>query len=232
MLPTHTVHAKQAQFDDQGFVLVDEVLDAHETANVLEHLHGMNLGGAGSRHLLAHDWCKELAARLAAKPLLHELIPTTHAAVQCSYFRKSLDQNWLVAWHRDLSIPVAARVDHPELRGWSEKEGAVFVQAPTDLLTELIAVRLHLDDCTHEDGPLRVIPGSHSHGTIGQGPILEQCKATGSVSCTAKAGDALVIHPLLLHASSKATGQSERRVLHFLFGPTSLPFGLQWVYLP
>jgi hypothetical protein len=38
----------------------------------------------------------------------------------------------------------------------------------------------------------------------------------------------LVMRPLLLHASSKATSLTPRRVLHFLFGPPSLPLGLEW----
>jgi hypothetical protein len=36
------------------------------------------------------------------------------------------------------------------------------------------------------------------------------------------------MRPLILHASSKATGAGERRVLHFLFGPPTLPHGLKW----
>jgi hypothetical protein len=36
------------------------------------------------------------------------------------------------------------------------------------------------------------------------------------------------MRPLLLHASSKASGSSLRRVLHFLFGPRDLPHGLRW----
>jgi hypothetical protein len=38
----------------------------------------------------------------------------------------------------------------------------------------------------------------------------------------------LVLKPLLLHASSKASMPSQRRVLHFVFGPPVLPFGLEW----
>jgi hypothetical protein len=40
----------------------------------------------------------------------------------------------------------------------------------------------------------------------------------------------LVMRPLVLHASSKATGTSKRRVLHILFGPPELPYGLEWAY--
>jgi predicted protein tyrosine phosphatase len=41
-------------------------------------------------------------------------------------------------------------------------------------------------------------------------------------------GGALVMRPLILHASSKATSLSQRRVLHFVFGPPRLPLGLEW----
>jgi hypothetical protein len=43
---------------------------------------------------------------------------------------------------------------------------------------------------------------------------------------------AMLMQPLLLHASSKATGTSRRRVLHFLFGPPALPCGLAWPHAP
>jgi hypothetical protein len=36
------------------------------------------------------------------------------------------------------------------------------------------------------------------------------------------------MRPLLLHASSKGSGTSARRVLHFVFGPRQLPHGLAW----
>jgi hypothetical protein len=49
------------------------------------------------------------------------------------------------------------------------------------------------------------------------------------VTCVQQSGDALAMRPLALHASSKATGTRKRRVLHILFGPPQLPFGLQWL---
>lgn len=53
-------------------------------------------------------------------------------------------------------------------------------------------------------------------------------QSTPEFTATIEKGGALVMRPLLLHASSKATGTSLRRVLHFLFGPPLLPIGLQW----
>ena len=90
----------------------------------------------------------------------------------------------------------------------------------------MIAIRVHLDPCKDDDGPLRVVPGSHLRGLIGPEEAVRARAA--EVACLTEQGDALVMRPLLLHASSKATGTSLRRVLHFRFGPPVLPYGLRW----
>jgi ectoine hydroxylase-related dioxygenase (phytanoyl-CoA dioxygenase family) len=149
-------------------------------------------------------------------------------AVQCTYFEKSSARNWLVPLHQDLSIPVAERVDECGWSGWSEKEGVVFVQAPVEVLEQLVAVRLHLDRCGSSDGPLRVVPGSHSHGVLAPAATVAVRDAVGECLCEAEVGTALVMRPLLLHASSKSLGTGRRRVLHFLYGSRSLPHGLRW----
>ena len=59
--------------------------------------------------------------------------------------------------------------------------------------------------------------------------LVEELKKRGvEVVCHASQGSALVMRPLLLHASSKSKGYGRRRVLHFVFGPRSLPYGLRW----
>src|SRR5260221_14552741 len=126
---------------------------------------------------------------------------------------------WLVAPHQDLSIPVRAGVVHQSLGAWSEKEGELYVQPPVELLNTLLAVRIHVDDCRRENGPLRVVPGSHRHGKLRAATAVELRSDRGEEVCVAKSGDALLMRPLLLHASSKAQSPSRRRVLHVLFGP-------------
>ncbi|WP_431287518.1 phytanoyl-CoA dioxygenase family protein [Roseateles chitinivorans] len=182
----------------------------------------------GSRCLLERPEIAALAVSLKTHHVLQSLIPKDHVAVQCTYFEKSSDRNWLVALHQDLSIPVARRVDAPALRGWSEKEGRLFVQPPREVLEQLIAVRLHVDACGADDGPLRVVPGSHRLGLLTPEATAAVRADRGESTCAASAGDALVMRPLALHASSKAIGTSRRRVLHFVFGPRRLPLGLDW----
>jgi len=208
------------QFHRDGFVVVADVLTAADCETLASHVCLSRRHSAGARNLLTLPWCRALADTLARHVMLAKVIPQTHVAVQCTYFEKSVDRNWLVPWHRDESIPVASRVDHAALQGWSVKEGQLHVIAPPELLRQLVAVRIHLDDCLADDGPLRVAPGSHRHE--------EGAPASDPVACVARRGDVLALTPMLLHASSKATGSSARRVLHFVYGPPSLPMGLQW----
>jgi len=214
-------------FDELGYAIVPGVLSPVECDAVSVRV-GADLPTVGSRSLLGNAWCIELAGQLRRHPGLAKLIDAGDVAVQCTYFEKSTSRNWLVPIHQDLSIPVAERVPDPRLAGWSRKEGALFVQAPTDLLARMVAVRLHLDACTARDGPLRVVPGSHRLGVIGAEAATRVRREMSEVDCVAPAGAALVMRPLLLHASSKASGDSRRRVLHFLFGPADPSNGLRW----
>lgn len=211
------------QFANDGFVVIPDLLTTAQCAQLAGAVDAAP-GAVGSRCLLAQPWCATLARNLRQRPELAALIPPTHVAVQCTYFEKSASRNWLVPLHQDLSIPVARKLAAPELQGWSEKEGEQFVQAPLFLLEQLVAVRVHLDPCGAADGPLRVVPGSHAGGRLPSGAREDGRSQAIEVA----AGGALAMRPLLLHASSKSTGASRRRVLHFVFGPPALPYGLAW----
>lgn len=213
----------------RGFALVRDVLapsECDEIAGRLAPIASATAASAtaGTRSLLTRDWCVQLAERLRLHPALSSLLVDSPVAVQCTYFEKSENNNWLVALHQDLSIPVAERVAHAELRAWSEKEGVWFVQPPVSLLEQLVAIRVHLDDCAAADGPLRVVPGSHRQGRI----VPAALSRPDTVACIAEKGAVLALRPLLLHASSKSAGTSRRRVLHFVFGPATLSHGLRW----
>jgi ectoine hydroxylase-related dioxygenase (phytanoyl-CoA dioxygenase family) len=216
------------RFYADGFASVPAVLPAVDCCAVSNKIAALGSTGAGSRCLLAEEWCRSLAHRLQRHPAISDVIPADFAAVQCTYFEKSVERNWLVPIHQDLSIPVSSRVEHSELRGWSEKEGGIFVQPPAEFLGQLVALRIHLDPCLAADGPLQFIPGTHAYGRLSAEEVSGHRKAVAPVSCPMARGDALLMRPLVLHTSSKADGQSRRRVLHFVFGPRELPFGLSW----
>ena len=218
--------AMTGSFDADGYAVLPALV-----SEALLDIAGAALSGraaVGARDLLHQAWCADLAGHLQADARLGHALPRTHVAVQCTAFEKSIERNWLVPVHQDLAIPVAARVAHPALAGWSNKDGTWFVQPPVDVLEQLVAVRLHIDNCGADDGPLNVVAGSHRHGRIVEAEAVAMRNARGSAACPVPRGGAMLMRPLLLHASSKATGTSRRRVLHFLFGPPQLPFGLAW----
>ena len=49
-----------------------------------------------------------------------------------------------------------------------------------------------------------------------------------AVDCLVPAGGAVIMRPLLLHASASATGTARRRVIHLEYAAEALPVGLEW----
>lgn len=216
-------------WQSQGYALLPDVLSKAACAQLLAYIANSELK-AGSRQLLHQPWCAALAKELAHHPALAALLPPEAVTVQCNLFQKTQNpshgRNWLVPLHQDLSIPASGPVAAPGWHGWNMKEGMGFVQAPAQVLQQMVALRVHLDDCGPQDGALRVVPGSHLAGIVAEG--MPSGAHEPNVLCTAQAGDVLALRPLLLHASSKATGAGRRRVLHFLYGPKKVDKQHSW----
>ena len=145
-------------------------------------------------------------------------------------FDKTPQANWKVGWHQDRSIAVAGRgdADVPGFGPWSTKAGVTHVQPPVELLERMITIRLHLDDCGPDNGPLRVVPGSHRDGILSPADVLRVPRERGDVACLVPRGGALLMRPLLLHASSAATAPRHRRVVHIEYAGADLAVGLEW----
>jgi ectoine hydroxylase-related dioxygenase (phytanoyl-CoA dioxygenase family) len=214
------------QFQSNGFEVTVPLLSVEECQTAIAQLS--EIPGEGKRNFLLTPWCTSLARMLVSHPVLEPLLPASAVAVQCTLFEKSAERNWLVALHQDLSIPVASRIDHPAVRGWSEKEGILYAQPPTAVLANIVAVRLQLDESSLDSGVLRVVPRSHLYGHLNHAEAKHLRDKMGEIVCPVPRGAALILSPLLLHASSKLTQPYVRRVLHFLFAPPKLPFGLRW----
>jgi Phytanoyl-CoA dioxygenase (PhyH) len=217
-----------ATFDACGYAIEPGVLSDAECARLEAAVSSVDLQGAGTRELLNFDWAQRLAGQLRDVPSISALLGTSRTAIQCTYFAKVASRNWLVALHQDLSIPVAERVADAPCKAWSEKEGGWFCQPPTALLAQLIALRVHLDDSTEANGPLRIVPGSHRLGRIAHPEVAQHRHSLGEVACVAPRRAAVAMRPLVLHASSKSISNAPRRVLHYVFAPAELPWGLRW----
>jgi ectoine hydroxylase-related dioxygenase (phytanoyl-CoA dioxygenase family) len=119
-------------------------------------------------------------------------------------------------------------MDVPGYGCWSTKSGTLHVEPPSRVLEQMIAVRVHLDACGAENGPLRVVPGSHRLGKIADARIAEVAAATPAAELLAKQGAILLMRPLLLHASSPSRDAAHRRVLHIELAPRESISPLQW----
>jgi ectoine hydroxylase-related dioxygenase (phytanoyl-CoA dioxygenase family) len=167
-----------------------------------------------------------LLATPALRGLLGELFPAGCHLTKAIYFDKPAGSNWLVAWHQDLMINVARRTDAPGYGPWTAKAGWVAVQPPAAVLENTVTIRVHLDDCDATNGALKVVPGSHRQGVVPAETIASQ---TGMATvCAVPAGGAMLMKPLLLHASSRSTSARPRRVIHLEFSAEELPAGLAW----
>lgn len=162
------------------------------------------------------------------KDMIKKVLGKKSKPVKAIYFDKSPDANWKVPWHQDLTISVRRKIELPGFSAWTTKAGIVHVQPPVEILEKMVAVRIHLDDADETNGALRVLPKSHKHGRLSASEIQQLAKANNEVLCRIKGGEAILMRPLLLHASSAGTNPKNRRVIHIEYSAEDLPNGLEW----
>lgn len=172
---------------------------------------------AGQRCLLDHPVVRDTALALKRELTSSGYLSTKSVAIQAIGFDKSATTNWKVAWHQDLMFPFAGKVTAAQFDLPSLKQGVHYARPPEFVLSELLAVRLHLDDCDASNGPLRISPGTHRAGILKTAEISDLVSSHGEVICLAKIGEALLMRPLALHASSQATEPKHRRILHLVY---------------
>jgi ectoine hydroxylase-related dioxygenase (phytanoyl-CoA dioxygenase family) len=211
-----------------GFQIVPSFLDAGDVKGLCSALSGLDIA-PGHRQLMERvPEVAALAVSSKVNALVNSVLGEAAAPVRSIFFDKTAGANWLVPWHQDLSIAVRERRDVPGYGPWSVKGGVPHVQPPPPVLEEMVTLRLHLDDCDASNGALLVIPGSHRSGRLDAAAIAAARAERKPVLCSMKAGDALLMRPLLLHASSEAVAPSHRRVIHLEYSASPLPLGLEW----
>ena len=215
-----------------GYLLLPDVLsksDLNRLRAALEARIGEDGRLPGSRHLL--ETCPEVR-RLAVRPALLTLVAQAlgrrPCAVKACLFEKHAEANWTLPWHQDVTVALRRPAAVPGFKRWTVKDGVHHAEAPRHLLERMLALRLHLDDCPADKGPLLVVPGSHGGGKLSASRREEVARRAGETACLARAGDALLMRPLLLHRSGPATRPGRRRVLHLEYAAAELPDGLAW----
>jgi len=200
----------------RGFAVIAEVFGREETDGLNTVIQGTSFrrSRAGARHVL----CNPSIATLAVDPRLMEIArPVLGAEVRpfrATLFDKSPTSNWLVVWHQDTALPLRERHELPGWGPWSVKEGVIYAHAPATALEQVLALRIHLDDSTDKNGPLRVLPGTHTLGVFTDDAIEGLAAEIDPVDCLVTAGGVVAMRPLIVHASSKSLTEMPRRVLH------------------
>ena len=106
-------------------------------------------------------WARDLATCTALRQMASAALSAEAHPVRSNLFVKSADSNWYVPWHQDRVVCVQKHEDVAGFSGWSVKAGLPHANAPRHVLRKMVAIRLHLDACSAESGPLEVVPGSH-----------------------------------------------------------------------
>src|SRR6266481_7442370 len=147
-------------------------------------------------------------ASLAHDPRLMEIARGTLGAdafpFRATLFDKSPTANWLVVWHQDTALPLQERREAPGWGPWSVKDGVIYAHAPESALSQMLALRVHLDDSTAENGPLRVLPETHTLGVLTDEELHILSTQVAAVDCVVPQCSVLAMRPLIVHASSKS----------------------------
>jgi Phytanoyl-CoA dioxygenase (PhyH) len=210
----------------RGYTLLKGLLGPLEVDELIENLGPVS--GAGQRGMLADPLVRDLAHSSLLMDAVRPHLTGAPRPVRAIYFDKSPGANWLVTWHQDLTICVTEQMDAPGFGPWSTKDGLIHVQPPAEVLQGMITLRLHLDAADETNGALRVLPGSHAHGKLGAAEIEQLRASIPEITCSAEKGDALLMRPLILHASGRSSSQRHRRILHIEYAGIDLPHGLNW----
>ena len=226
-----------AAIQRDGFAVVEQVVPSSVLDQVLAAVADVEGPAAverrGSVHavrdlLHAVPAVRELARSAEVRGLVEPVLGPGCFVARGILFDKTPEANWKVAWHQDLTIAVRERRDAAGFGPWSEKAGIAHVQPPAAVLERMLTVRVHLDDCGPDNGPVQVIAGSHAHGRLAPDEVDRWRDGHEPVACTCARGGSLVMRPLILHASSPARVPAHRRVVHLEFAAEDLPDGLEW----
>ncbi len=204
-----------SELERRGYAMVPTGVSAEDRAELRASIFCP--GEAGVRCLLDHPVVARVALALRAQLVSLGYLPAKALSIQAIAFDKTAFTNWKVAWHQDLMFPLARPAVDPAYTLACRKDGVYFARPPRPVLEALLAVRLHLDDCDEANGPLRVVPGSHLGGIVPPAAFAGKVEELGTKTCLAAEGEALLLRPLLLHASSRAFEPRHRRVLHLVY---------------
>ena len=224
------------QIETNGFAIVEDVITMESVSSFIEALSPLQEEVAqvsgGIRNLMRRSSAvAELAQSDAIRSLVTPILGPKIFPVRAIFFDKTPEANWKIPWHQDVTVAVKERKDCEGYGPWSVKAGVTHVQPPAAISEQMLSVRIHLDNCPASNGALRVIPGTHRLGKLRHAETDAVVAEKEPATCEVRAAGALIMRPLLLHASSESDttkALQHRRVIHLDYAAISLSCGLEW----
>jgi ectoine hydroxylase-related dioxygenase (phytanoyl-CoA dioxygenase family) len=213
-----------------GYGLIPDVFSTVEIGALLDDLGRASLprSRAGVRHAMKNTSVAQIAGDPRLMQIARQILGDAAFPFRATLFEKLPDSNWLVAWHQDTALPLVERVERDGWGPWSVKDGVIYAHAPAAALEQVVALRLHLDDSTEKNGPLRVLPETQQLGVLTDDQLHALSESAKPVDCLMSLGGVVAMRPLIIHASSKSQADIPRRVLHIEYAASASPAdGLQ-----
>lgn len=214
-----------------GFAVFNRLVPVMELPTLIEEAerlfssHGRR--PAGLRLVLERSSLfTNFAAGAIVREVIEPILGERAFIVRSLLFDKTPEANWDVPWHQDTTIAVEEKQETVGFGPWSVKDGVPHVRPPAAVLENMLTIRISLDDGGESNGPLLVAPGTHLDG-IRSNEKTASFEST-SVACVTEPGGAVLMRPLLFHASRRALHPAHRRVLHLEFAGKELPPPLRW----
>jgi ectoine hydroxylase-related dioxygenase (phytanoyl-CoA dioxygenase family) len=229
--PSTVTEAQKKQFDEQGYIIVENVLtpeDCQTMRDAFERIHAAENDKGG------HEVHVEPGARR-----LSNIFNKTDAFDKCLWIPEVL----AISAHALGEIKVhGANIRDPN-KGYGHQE--LHVDVPKKFADDWWVVNsmIMFDDMTLDNGPTRIVPGSHwwapinvPYVNIGDWepePLSPEDQARvpkdllapypGEVHVTAPAGSAIICNSSMWHAGTVKKGDAHRRMLHLTYTRRDLP---------
>lgn len=228
---TELTQQQLQQFFEQGWVVVDDVLDAAALSTLRDALDELEarpeddecISRGGGHITTIHGLPLQqgpLSRVLQYRPVVELLEHLHEGPIQITggvLLDKHPDHNWDIGWHPDNGIYVH---QIPEGAPQDIRGGLPVYSTLGMELARNVSCRLALDPADADSGGLWVLPKSHLQNH--KDGAKELFAAETGVLAAQKPGSALCFRPLLLHRTEKMVAAGRRRILHLQYGPNDL----------
>lgn len=198
---------------------VRQIIDVLTTAKVFDY----NEPDPVYNLLTAFPIIGNLIVTAPLQGIVEKLLGEQAFAVRAMIIDKTKDNNWILDWHQDRRVAVKESIETAGFTNWSSQYAVHHVCASLEVLKNFLIARISLDPMSKENGAIFIVPNTHREGIYEHEEILSKVKKIGPLLYEMKAGDMMIMSPLLIHNSPRSTTSVSRRILSIEFSACPLP---------